>query len=434
MWKRKSKREDWDLIVNRAEPAQAERITINSRVASGAVRRETRNGKDYFVVSARTLPFNVIMNGGLYPREQIEANYAKLDGTLAPLGHPMKDGQPISAFSPEGINQTHVGAWNENARIEGNRVSLDKVIDIEVAQRTENGRTLLERLEQLSQGQGEPIHTSVAVLCQRLPAPTGARGYSWVANIMDMDHDAILLDEPGAVTPEQGVGLAVNADEAATLEPNADALVGLSYRERDRMLERAAREKFADNGDSWLYVADFTDNQVVISRDGDTTVYAYLLDNGKIVISDNGMPVERQESWVAMIANAAKKFFQRTQAEPVIINKEGDMPLTPEDLAAIKSGIAEAVAPLTERVQAIEANHAALAEKLTADSRAEEAQMREAVKAKFGEVVANSLQGDALKQMRAQIGTAAALAPNSADAGTKSFAAPNPADYFGAAK
>lgn len=107
------------------------------------------------------------------------------------------------------------------------------------------------------------------------------------------------------------------------------------------------------------------------------------------------------------------------------------MPLTPEDLAAIKSGIAEAVAPLTERVQAIEANHAALAEKLTADSRAEEAQMREAVKAKFGEVVANSLQGDALKQMHAQIGTAAALAPNSADAGAKSFAAPSPADYFG---
>ncbi len=33
-----------------------------------------------------------------------------------------------------------------------------------------------------------------------------------------MDHDAILLHEVGAATPEQGVGLMVNADLARPLE------------------------------------------------------------------------------------------------------------------------------------------------------------------------------------------------------------------------
>ncbi|MCP5716242.1 DUF2213 domain-containing protein, partial [Klebsiella pneumoniae] len=36
--------------------------------------------------------------------------------------------------------------------------------------------------------------------------------YSWVAHNMQFDHIAILLDEPGAGTPDEGVGMFVNAD------------------------------------------------------------------------------------------------------------------------------------------------------------------------------------------------------------------------------
>lgn len=422
------------LIVNKA--AAPERILVNSKVASGAVRREKRNGRPGFVVSSKTLPFGVVMNGGLYTREQIEANYEKLNNTFAPLGHPAIDGQHISAFSPEGINMSHVGAHNENARIEGNRVALDKWIDEEVANRTENGRLLVNRLEQLEKGEGEPIHTSVAVLCTRDPAPTGAKGYTWVANIKDMDHDAILLDEPGAATPEQGVGLAVNADLAETLEVNSGALLGMSFRERERLLEHEARRKFVSNENEYVWIADFTDDQVVVVRNGgEGTVYGYSLENGKITIADDGKAVQRQESWVAVVANAAKRFF-KPQAEPVI-NKEGDnMPLTPEDLASIGASVSTALAPLSERITQLEANQKSQLEALTANTRAEESAMREAVKAKYGEVVANSLQGDALKQMHSQLGAAAKLAPNSATAGNPdTLAVPTPdAEYFGVVK
>lgn len=413
----------------------AERITVNSRVANGAVRRETRAGHEYFVVSSKTLPFGVVMNGGLYTQAQIEANYKKLEGTFAPLGHPMVDGEHISAFSPVGVNLSHVGAHNENVRLEGNRVAMEKWIDIEVANRTDKGKLLVNRLEQLEKGEGEPIHTSVAVWTTRDPAPADAKGYTWVANIQDIDHDAILLDEPGAATPEDGVGLAVNADQAQVLQANAGALIGLSYRQLERMIEREARRKFLPDGDDgYVWVADFTQEQAVIVRNGgEEAVYAYTLENGKITIADAGVPVQRQESWVAVAVNAAKRLFNRPQAEPVA-NKEGDMPLTPEDLAAITAAAAAAVQPITQRIEQLEANSKQQFEALTANSRAEEAKMREEVKAKYGEIVANSLQGEALKAMHATLGAAATLAPNSAVPATTDAAPAPDAAYFGGAK
>lgn len=413
--KRKRQGEGWGLITNKATPDK-ERITINAQVAKGAIRRENRNGREVFVVSSKTLPFGVVMNGGLYTREQIERNYKKLDNTFAPLGHPAVNGEPVSAFSPEGINLCHVGAHNEAPRIEGNRVALEKVVDIEVAGRTENGRLLLNRLEQLEKGEGEPIHTSVAVWATRDPAPADAKGYEWVANIVDVDHDAILLDEPGAATPDQGVGLAVNADAALSLEANAGALLGLSFRERERMLEVEARRMFKGDNAGYVWIADFTDDQVVVVRNGgEGMIYAYTLENGKITIANDGKQVQRQESWVAVVANAAKRIFHKPTKEAT------EMPLNAEDMTAIQNSVTtaldKALAPVTERMNAIEANQKQQFEALTANSRAEEATMREAVKAKLGEVIANSLQGEALKQMHAQLGTAVTLAPNSAGGG-----------------
>ncbi|MEN1500893.1 hypothetical protein AAIH24_31260, partial [Pseudomonas aeruginosa] len=92
------------------------------------------------------------------------------------------------------------------------------------------------------------------------------------------------------------------------------------------------------------------------------------------------------------------------------------MPLTPEEKAeivkeigtntssAIKELADTIIKPLADKVDGLVANHKALADTLTANQRAEEDSMREAVKAKFGEVIANSLAGDALKEMFKQCG------------------------------
>lgn len=181
------------------------RVNVRTLANVKAVRKEKRNGRDVLIVPSATLPDNVVMNEIMYPADEIEKGYISLNRTPAPLGHPMINGKFVSASDPEGINIGWIGAWNENVRRENGRVHLDKVIDVERANQSEGGRGVLAAIEK-----GEPVHTSTGLLCN-LEAANGEVPYKHIARNMVFDHDAILMDEEGAATPAQGVGMLVNA-------------------------------------------------------------------------------------------------------------------------------------------------------------------------------------------------------------------------------
>ncbi|KFA85939.1 hypothetical protein [Enterobacter sp. EGD-HP1] len=401
-------------------------VNITTKVNSQSIRRETYNGREHLVLPSYTLPANVVMNGGLYTQEQIDAHYQGLEGTLAPLGHPQVNGQFVSAFSPEGINAGHIGAWNRNVKKSGNRIYLEKWVDVARASESEGGRELLERVAAIERGEDvPPIHTSVAAFLDQLEPNDQQRatGAEWVADIHGMDHDAILLHEVGAATPEQGVGLMVNADLAQPLKANSGALVGESYREREQRLDRAAKEKFAAGADEYAWIADFTDSQAVIIRNGGTAeVFGYKSEGGVITFDDTGTAVARQESWVAVVANKFKALFT-PQEQPAPNHKtEGDMPLTTEEkqelISEIGKGLAanfaDALNPIKDAITGLQANQDKLTETLTANSRAEEKSKREAVAKVHGDIVANALSGEALDAMFKSLGEAAPLGTNNA--------------------
>lgn len=210
---------------------QRVRVNIRSLANVAAVRKETRNGRDLIIVPSATLPDDVIMNGIKYPADEISKSYASLNRTPAPYGHPTINSRFVSATDPEGINIGYIGAWNENARQEGGRVLLDKVIDIEVASRCENGREVLNAIEA-----GDPIHTSTGLLCN-LEAVQNGDGHDFIARDMEFDHDAILLNEEGAATPEQGVGMLVNGQEIKVV----NSVIEDADRELDWAVKSAAR-------------------------------------------------------------------------------------------------------------------------------------------------------------------------------------------------
>lgn len=180
------------------------RVNVRTLANVKAVRKEKRNGRDVVIVPSATLPDDVVMNGIKYPADEIEKSYKQLERTPAPLGHPMINGKFVSSRDPEAINLVWVGAWNENVRRENGRVLLDKVIDVEIANKSEGGKSVLAAIEQ-----GGPIHTSTGLYAQ-VEAVNG-KGFTKIARNMVWDHDAILLNEKGAATPEQGVGMLVNA-------------------------------------------------------------------------------------------------------------------------------------------------------------------------------------------------------------------------------
>lgn len=182
------------------------RVNVRSLVNSSNIRRERRKGRDVIVVPSATLPDGVVMNGVRYEAAEIEKSFRSLERTPAPLGHPTIEGNFVSASDPEGLARGWIGAWNENVRRENGRVFLDKVVDIDTAQQLVGGKAVLAAIEK-----GEPIHTSTGLYALMEDVKNAEDGAKRIARDIVFDHDAILIGEVGAATPEQGVGMLVNS-------------------------------------------------------------------------------------------------------------------------------------------------------------------------------------------------------------------------------
>lgn len=358
------------------------RVNIRTTVNASGIRRERRAGRDKIIVPSATLPDGIIMNDIKYPADEIAKSFATLEGKFAPLGHPTINGQFISASDPEGINIGWIGAHNENVRRENGRVYLDKVIDVARANESAGGKAVLAAIEK-----GEPIHTSTGLLCNLGDAD--GDDHKFIARNMIFDHDAILIGEDGAGTPEQGVGMLVNGAQIEVINSAIDD----AERELDwagvRLIEALERREKASVWDK---------------------LKAAIL---------GAMPSEREPD-------------DNRKDDPMTVTKEqfDDLSAKVNTLSEtlgkldISAAVANAIKPLTDNLAAMTANAAAAAD-------AEKAGLVAiVVKANIlTEVVAKQLTVNALKELaeKAKPGTAFGL--NGAfvpSAGNSEFASYDP--------
>ena len=194
-------------------------IHVKSLAINAAnISTETIDGDEHIVIRG-VVPVvdDVVMNGGLYPATEINKSYMTIEGNPMPLQHPKIGNEYVSASNPRAVNKFHVGAWAENVRKDSDRVVMDMKINKRFASATENGKRVLERIAEMqANADADPIHVSTGLLLMREQNKGKSKGksYSWVARNMQFDHVAILLDEPGAATPDDGVGIFVNADNS----------------------------------------------------------------------------------------------------------------------------------------------------------------------------------------------------------------------------
>ncbi|WP_313007448.1 hypothetical protein [Brevundimonas vesicularis] len=235
------------FLVNKGLAAGDQvRVNIRTLANSAAIKREKRNGRDVIIVPSATLPDDVVMNDILYPAAEIAKSFKTLERTPAPLGHPSVNGKFLSARDPEGLNQGWIGAWNENVRQQGGRVLLDKVIDVERANQSEGGKRVLAAIDA-----GDPVHTSTGLLAI-MDAANGDVPYKFTARDIEFDHDAILLDEDGAATPDQGVGMMVNSAGKeiqvvnSVFSDEAERELGWAVESAVRALEKKQRASLMD--------------------------------------------------------------------------------------------------------------------------------------------------------------------------------------------
>lgn len=166
---------------------------------------------------------DIVMNGKLYPADQLAAGVSTLEGKPAPAGHPKNAaGQHISALNGEAMASAWIGAYCVNPRHEAGRTLTDVVVNEAQARAVPAGAKLVARLDAAINGtDANPIHVSTGLFHEAIAANGESLGkkYTQIAVNIRYDHLAILVGGQGAGTPEQGVGMFLNsAGEAEEVE------------------------------------------------------------------------------------------------------------------------------------------------------------------------------------------------------------------------
>jgi hypothetical protein len=249
------------------------RVNIVTAVNAKAV---SKDGNVYTVAGVVGAVDDLVMNGRMYPADELKQSAAQLDGKPAPAGHPKNSkGQHISATNGEALASSWIGAYCTNARHEGGRTVCDIKINASAAKAHPDGEKLVQMLDDAIAGASvDPIHVSTGVFLREIAANGESRGkqYRAIATDLQYDHLAILLHEKGAGTPADGVGMWVNAEgaesevETVALDTNAADLRGesgalsrwlhriIGRNNSDEMsfdaIQRAIKDALPD-GDNW---------------------------------------------------------------------------------------------------------------------------------------------------------------------------------------
>lgn len=297
------------FVVN--ESSQSSRmIQCVAALNSGSVKRVNVGGVEHIVVTSYTLPDNIVMNGILYPVDEVNESFHMLERTLAPIGHPQdSDGNFISALDPHAIHNYHAGAFNTNVQREGNRIRIDKTINVQEAMKTERGRRLLDRVEELETNENpRPIHTSTGLLLEiELLEETRTNDcgqeYKMIGRNMVWDHDAILLDEVGAAQPHQGVGMAINkgnkdiqVDKVFVNQDEQTEIHKMSMREKHDAVQTALEKEQTPNDNRYIWITDLYEDRVIYDIDGATYEVPYALDESTGIATIVGVPLPVQRN------------------------------------------------------------------------------------------------------------------------------------------
>lgn len=292
--------------VNKSNKLEKRFIRCKTVVNKKHIRRETRDGVEHIIISSKTMPDDIVMNGIKYVPDEIAASYKTLERTFAPLGHPQNsDGLFISATDPDAIHNFHGGAFNENLRRENGVVLFDKVINVNEAKKTDRGKELLSRIDEIETNDNpRPIHTSVGVFLEIEPlanpekqvnGPSAGQTFTGIARNMLFDHDAILLNELGAAQPHQGVGMAVNS-KGEEIEANQEDLVTIPIEDITEMSHEELRGRLFDALNTPPLSADFVvqvfDSRVIYGLQDSFFSVPYTIGNGVVTITGIPVPVE----------------------------------------------------------------------------------------------------------------------------------------------
>jgi len=182
---------------------------------SGTLRNETLNGKTY-LVAPMSLISPGVLNGSkgplYYPIEEVTRNVDDWNNIPLVAYHPAKqNGLAVSARDPDVLNSQGIGFVFRAKG--GDKLTAEGWFDIDAMKRIDN--RILDSLEA-----GKPIELSTGLYTENEPAAEGAtfngKSYDFIARNYKPDHLAILPDQTGACSLQDGCGVLVNKEDSAS--------------------------------------------------------------------------------------------------------------------------------------------------------------------------------------------------------------------------
>src|SRR6185503_3559110 len=310
------------LVLNRkTPPAELERIVFN--LSTKGVRHAKLNGRDHLVVPA------VMMTEGVhsgsrgplfYSEEELAASDSLWNHMPIVVYHPDQDGKPVTARSEEVLNTRKIGiVLNTKTKSKKQRTEawldykLTKKVDKRIIADIENGRK---------------VEVSTGIGCERVrkTGKYGDKEYKRAVKDITPDHLAVLQDQKGACSIEDGAGLlqlnsafrqagkAVRRSVLNALKRVGAKLVNneLSFREQTSAVSAALAAAYGEKGKYWRgYVVDIYPDYVIFCTDyGMSGLYykvSYSVSKaGKVTLADDKTEVARTTEYKA-VSNAAER-------------------------------------------------------------------------------------------------------------------------------
>jgi 2'-5' RNA ligase len=205
-------------------------VAAQLKVQAGQLRHETLDGREYLVVPAVAVVEGVL-NGNLVHREEIAAYVEAWNGRPFVIRHPKRNGEYISANSPEVLAESGAG-FLFNSRMDNDRLRCE--IWMDVAKAKALGGSAVEVLRRFEAN--EPTELSTGYFCDLEPTSGYFKGqfYRGVQRNLRPDHIAALPDETGACSWNDGCGAPrVNKAHLVTNQQHDGVMLAFYLRNED---------------------------------------------------------------------------------------------------------------------------------------------------------------------------------------------------------
>ncbi|MBX3050815.1 MAG: DUF2213 domain-containing protein [Caldilineaceae bacterium] len=262
---------------------------------------KTFDGRAYLVAPVTMLVAGVL-NDALVTAEEAGKYVASWNGRPATLSHPQRNGEYVSAGTPE-INATEAPGQVWNAAFADGKLTAEIWIDI--AKATAIGGDALTVMDRLRKNQPVEVSTGYFADHEQSNGMHNGKAYSMIARNLRPDHLALLPGGVGACSWQDGCGTPrVNAEQkpcgcstqkGSDVERDKTVVNEQEMGDRYGLIRRKFRDNFpANSGEmsDWDNVAVFENYVIAQSWKGKGwSAFAYTV-NGDAVTFDAPLPVD----------------------------------------------------------------------------------------------------------------------------------------------